>query len=85
MLDLKNVIYLDASGIDALDTLVQSCQSKNIRLIICGLAHQPLEMARRTGLLQQVQQSLVPDLQAGIELALDHEPAAPPGSPKGQP
>lgn len=85
VLDLKNVIYLDASGIDALDTLVQSCQSKNIRLIVCGLAHQPLEMARRTGLLQQVQQSLVPDLQAGIELALGHEPDAPPGSPKGQP
>ena len=85
VLDLKNVIYLDASGIDALDTLVQSCQSKNIRLIVCGLAHQPLEMARRTGLLRQVQHSLVPDLQAGIELALGHEPDARPGSPKGQP
>ena len=85
MLDLKNLIYLDASGIDALDTLVQSCQIKDIRLIVCGLAHQPLEMARRTGLLRQVQHSLVPDLQAGIELALGHEPAAPPGLPDGQP
>ena len=54
VLDLKNVIYVDSSGADALMNLARSCQKKQVRLILCGLAHQPLDIAKRCGLLLKV-------------------------------
>ena len=54
VVDLKNVIYVDSSGADALMNLARSCQKKQVRLILCGLAHQPLDIAKRCGLLLNV-------------------------------
>jgi SulP family sulfate permease len=39
ILDLKNVIYIDVSGMDAVLELEAVCKSRDIKLIICGLAH----------------------------------------------
>ena len=72
LLDLKNVIYIDVSGMDAILELEQVCKAKNINLIICGLAHQPLEMAIRGGLLERLpKERICSDLQKGIVSALD--------------
>ena len=71
VVDLKNLIYIDTSGADALMSLVRSCRKKKVRLIVCGLAHQPLEMAQRCGLLQALPDTdLAPDLNQGLALAL---------------
>lgn len=71
VVDLKNLIYIDTSGADALMSLVRSCRKKKVRLIVCGLAHQPLEMAQRCGLLQALPGTdLAPDLNQGLALAL---------------
>lgn len=71
VLDLKNLIYVDSSGADALLALARSCHKKHVRLIVCGLAHQPLDMAQRCGLLHTLPDSdLVPDLTHGLALAL---------------
>ena len=71
VLDLKNVIYVDSSGADALLALVRSCRKKQVRLIICGLAHQPLDMAKRSGLLNALPDTnLVPNLSHGLAMAL---------------
>jgi SulP family sulfate permease len=68
LLDLKNVIYIDTSGMDTIMELARLCEIRNIRLIICGLAHQPLEMAERTNFLSLLpQDSFYPDLSSGIE------------------
>ena len=70
LLDLKNVIYVDTSGIDTIMELAHLCKIRNIRLIICGLAHQPLEMAERSDFISSLpQNSLYPDLITGIEAA----------------
>ena len=70
LLDLKNVIYVDTSGIDTISELAHLCQVRNIRLIICGLDHQPYEMAERSGFLEKLPQDcLYPDLISGIEAA----------------
>ena len=63
VLDLKNLIYIDSSGADALHALVRSCRNKGVHLIVCGLAHQPLDMARRSGLL-----TALPETQRAIDL-----------------
>jgi SulP family sulfate permease len=71
VLDLKNLIYVDSSGADALFALVRTCKKKQIRLIVCGLAHQPLDMAQRCGLLHALPDTdRVTDLNQGLALAL---------------
>ena len=67
ILDLKNVIYMDVSGMDAILSLEEVCKARGIQLIICGLAHQPQEMALRGGLFERLPTTnIYPDLQSGI-------------------
>jgi SulP family sulfate permease len=69
VLDLKNLIYIDSSGADALVALAQVCQKKNVRLIICGLNHQPMDIAKRTGLLNLVDSKVWLDWSSALESA----------------
>ena len=69
VLDLKNLIYIDSSGADALVALAQVCQKKHVRLIICGLNHQPMDIAKRTGLLNLVDSKVWPDWSSALESA----------------
>jgi sulfate permease, SulP family len=72
VLDLKNVIYLDPTGVDALSSLVRKCRKEHVRLIICGLAHQPLDMAQRDDFLNELPETdFCPTLAAGIQAATD--------------
>jgi SulP family sulfate permease len=70
VLDLKNLIYIDSSGADALLALGRLCHKKQVRLIVCGLNHQPLDIARRTGFLDLVGQNALPDYDSGLDAAL---------------
>ncbi len=70
VVDLKNVIYIDSSGADALMNLIDTCRKKEVQLIVCGLLHQPLDIARRSGLLEHLEGRLAPDLPAGIQRAV---------------
>ena len=71
VLDLKNVIYIDVSGMDALLELEQTCRTKGIELMICGLAHQPYEIAVRGGLYERLSEDQIfPNLQDGISAAI---------------
>ncbi len=70
VLDLKNVIYLDPTGVDALSSLARKCRKERVRLLVCGLAYQPLEMAERGGLLKTLRANdLYPNLDSGITAA----------------
>ena len=70
VLDLKNLIYIDSSGADTLLDLAHNCQKHGVRLILCGLAHQPLDIARRSGLLALLPPAdLCPDLASGLAAA----------------
>lgn len=73
VLDLKNVIYIDSSGADALNDLVRSCNKRGVRLIVCGLTHQPLDIARRTGFVGRVGvDGLSPTLTSGLAAAAQY-------------
>ena len=50
VLDLKNVIYMDSSGVDGLMDLADACRKAKVRLLVCGLMHQPLDISVRSGL-----------------------------------
>ena len=73
ILDLKNIIYIDSSGADALMALAQVCQKRQVRLLICGLNHQPMDIAKRTGLLDLVGKDCQPDWATGLETAMSSE------------
>ena len=70
VLDLKNLIYIDSSGAEALQDLITACRKRGVRLIVCGLAHQPHDMAVRSGLTTALPPGdYPPDLAQGIALA----------------
>ena len=67
VLDLKNVIYMDSTGADALHSLVTVCRARQVRLILAGVSHQPLDILQRTGLLAALPEA---DLWPGMAQAL---------------
>ena len=75
VLDLKNLIYVDSSGADALMNLIETCRKKQVVLIVCGLMHQPLDIARRSGLVEHLEGRLEADLSAGLARALAQLPS----------
>ena len=75
VLDLKNLIYVDSSGADALMNLIETCRKKQVLLIVCGLMHQPLDIARRSGLVAHLEGCLEPDLGTGLARALAQLPS----------
>ena len=71
VLDLKNVIYIDSSGADSLAELVRACHKNQVLLLVCGLQHQPLDIATRTRLIDNIGSAqLCPDIATGIALGL---------------
>ncbi len=67
VLDLKNLIYVDSTGAEALVDLSRRCADARVRLVVCGLAHQPMEMANRSGWMPLIHaEDLYPDLAAAL-------------------
>jgi SulP family sulfate permease len=75
VLDLKNVIYVDSTGAEALENLLHACRKQGVRLIVAGLMNQPRDIARRTGLLAQLGAQSVGDVQPDVASAI-HEAVA---------
>ena len=74
VLDLKNVIYVDSSGADTLNDLARLCHQNKVRLIVCGLSHQALDIARRSGFVERVGAAhIFPDLTLGLAALLTEE------------
>ena len=79
VLDFEHVMYLDSTGADALLALARTCQAQGVRLIASALATQPLDMARRCGLLPLIKADLQPDLARAVAAA-DAIASSPPGA-----
>ncbi len=78
ILDLKNVIYVDSTGAEALENLAHACRQKGVRLIVAGLMSQPLDIARRSGLLALLQTPSADSVQPDWHAALAHWQASQP-------
>jgi SulP family sulfate permease len=81
LVDLKNVIYVDSSGADSLNDLARACHKNRVRLVVCGLMHQPLDIATRCGFVGSVGANQIhPDVASAIQVSaalahLDAQPA----------
>jgi len=75
VIDLKNVIYVDSSGADTLNDLARACRKNGVRLIMCGLNNQPLDIAKRSGLTETLgPDHLFADLKLGMAAATSGPP-----------
>ena len=85
LLDLKNLIYIDSSGADSLNDLARACHKNRVRLVICGLMHQPQDIAKRSGFINAVGlENIHPDVATAIKASagLSHLDAeTPPPAP----
>jgi len=71
VLDMSNLIYMDSSGADALADLVRACDRAGVRLSLCGLGHQPLDIAHRSGLIARLGEAgSQPDLTSALAATL---------------
>ena len=78
VIDLKNVIYVDSTGAEALENLTHTCHQRGVRLIVSGLMGQPRDIAERTGLLRlwaaQSPDDLQPDVASAVAAAATTAP-----------
>jgi len=70
VLDLKNVIYVDSTGAEALESLSRACEAHGVRLMVSGLLGQPLDIVRRVGLYQRLLGDLRPDVAGATAAAV---------------
>jgi SulP family sulfate permease len=72
VMELGGLIYIDSSGADALHGLLRTCERQQVRLVLCGLNPQPLDILGRTGLLAQLSAIQVqPDWQTALRVATE--------------
>lgn len=69
VLDLGGVIYMDSTGAGTLQTLLQACRQRGLQVHLAALAGQPLDMARRIGLLEAGGAALHANLAAALAAA----------------
>lgn len=71
VLDFKNVLYIDSSGADTLQDLLDTCQQHGVRLVACGLAFQPRDILARCGIVEALgPDNLSADLPSALALAV---------------
>lgn len=67
VLELHQLINLDTTGLDALETVHKALLKHGCQLIVCGANHQPLSLMKRTGFLERLgSENCVDDLQQAI-------------------
>jgi SulP family sulfate permease len=74
VIDLKNVIYVDSTGAEALENLTHACRARGVRLVVSGVVNQPRDIAQRTGLLAlwaaQSPDDVQPDVRSAVAVAV---------------
>ncbi len=70
VLDMREVLNADTSGIDWLRGLWRSLARKDAALVLCGLGKQPDSLVRRSGFLASVEEAnILPDRAAALRRA----------------
>jgi SulP family sulfate permease len=72
------VIYVDSSGADSLIDLARACHKNGVRLVVCGLMHQPLDIASRSGFISDVgEANIYPNVASAIAGSANVSPLHP--------
>jgi SulP family sulfate permease len=70
ILRMRNVITIDASGLQTLEDLLESTRKRNVTLLLSAVASQPLAAMRHSRFLEHLgEQNVAPDIFAALERA----------------
>ena len=54
IISLKNVPFIDATGLNILENVIKKCSQSNLHIIICGLANQPRNAMKKSKLIEKI-------------------------------
>lgn len=67
IISLKNVPFIDATGLNILKNIIKKCSQYNIHIVICGLASQPRNAMKKSKLIQEIGEDYIcTDIDMGI-------------------
>ena len=70
ILDLGNMLNIDSTGLEALETLHDFLTRHDSVLILCGAQNQPLSLMRRSGLAEKLNEKhIIPNLRDAMHHA----------------
>ncbi len=70
ILEMHQVINLDSTGLDAIESLHRVLREEGSQLVLAGLTPQPISLIHRSGFIRDIgEANLVPDLQAALTRA----------------
>jgi SulP family sulfate permease len=70
ILRMRNVITIDASGLQTLEDLLESTRKRNVTLLLSAVAPQPLAAMQHSGFLEHIgKENVAPDIFAALERA----------------
>ena len=78
ILEMRKVINIDTTGLDALESLHNTLKRRGGRLMLVEPNEQPLSLLKRSGVLDDIgAENVFASLEAGLEAAAHPKPAAP--------
>ena len=70
VLRMRNTIYLDAGGIQALQQLKAACDRKGITIVLSGIHTQPFMLCEKTGMADKLgRENIFDNITAALERA----------------
>lgn len=70
ILEMHQVIDLDATGLDSIRTLLDTLRAEDCKLVLCGLTAQPLSLIQRSGFIEDIgSDNIVPDWDSALARA----------------
>ncbi len=69
---MRNLIYIDAGGLQALEQAKQACDAKGITIILSGIHTQPYMLCEKTGMADKLgRQNICANINAALERAAE--------------
>ena len=69
---MRNLIYLDAGGIQALEQCKAACDRKGITIILSGIHTQPYMLCEKTGVADKIgRENIFDNISAALERAAE--------------
>jgi SulP family sulfate permease len=74
ILNMRMVPAMDGTGLNAMEDIVKKMKKKNTMLLLFGLQPQPLGVLEKAGMIEAIgTKNILPDLQAALERAKEHQ------------
>jgi SulP family sulfate permease len=67
VIDMKEVLHMDASGLKVMQRICQECRSRDIRFILSGIHTQPFQVLENANQINEIgEENIKPSLNAVI-------------------